>query len=138
MHNMLVCCARSLQKVYQIFIFTYFSSLFQSVGIKISCQRSWTLLLAEIKRCGLNFMVERGKVGVKQKNNFIVENCFIKQHVTVFCHKTSTEILNLVPRVSLLPFLQSKRDKETLVRVGPVSPRVWEISKIEFKRGVDG
>lgn len=27
-HNMLVCCARSLQNVYQIFIFTYFSTLF--------------------------------------------------------------------------------------------------------------
>lgn len=48
-HNMWVCCARSLQKVYQIFIFTYFSTLFQSVGIKISWQRSWTLLLAEVK-----------------------------------------------------------------------------------------
>ena len=27
-HNTLVCCARSLQKVYQIFIFTFFSTLF--------------------------------------------------------------------------------------------------------------
>ena len=45
------------------------------------------MLLAEIKRCGLNFMVETGKVGVKQKNNFIVENCFIKQHVTVLFSK---------------------------------------------------
>ena len=86
-HNTLVCCARSLQKVYQIFIFTYFSTLFQSVGIKISWQRSWTLLWAEIKSCGLNFMVARGKVGVKQKNNFIIENCFIKQHVTVLFSK---------------------------------------------------
>ena len=27
-HNTLVCCATSLQKVYQIFIFTFFSTLF--------------------------------------------------------------------------------------------------------------
>ena len=32
-------------------------------------------------------MVERGKVGVKQKNNFIVENCFIKAKCNCFVLK---------------------------------------------------
>ena len=35
-------------------------------------------------------MVARGEVGVEQKNNFIIENCFIKQHVTVYSQKGLT------------------------------------------------